>query len=133
MSLVLRILILGLCASSLADTSNVVTESARGTYGNISKGQTNSWVKDIFINLDPFTLIFVPAILLTFVYVLFVAANSPHNEASHYLVDFPGKPHELKRVGRPHKNRIISKGKGKLKRIINSLTTRVMDSLEKEH
>jgi hypothetical protein len=59
-------------------------------------------------------------ILLTLVYVIFVAANSPHNAKSHYLVDHPASH------GQGH-------GHGEERRNIDTLTSRVAESVEKKH
>jgi heme/copper-type cytochrome/quinol oxidase subunit 2 len=112
----LALLLLGLSLASTSATATADSSSSSLT----GTGWTEAGPEDLNVNITPFALIVVPVILLTLVYVIFVAANSPQNAKSHYLVDYPASH------GQGH-------GYGKERRNLETLTARVAESVEKKH
>jgi len=78
--------------------------------------------KDIWLSLSGFHLIFIPVIFLTLLFVILVAAYSPFNAATHYLVDST-KDGGLNGYGSGYHGRLIVK--------VNPITKRVLEGIEK--
>jgi len=78
---------------------------------------------EMFVNLGVFQLLVIPAILLTGVYMIWVAYTSPYNAQSHYLVDqVPGHGQSLGLGG------LFGGGNG-WKRSLNSFAAKTIDEL----
>jgi len=121
-SAILCILFLTLTLSSAVFGKSSLKSRSSGS------GTARSEEPDYNLTLTPFALFFIPLALLTLVYVVFVAAKSPHNASSHYLVDAPGpSPHG------PGGQGGFGGGDEHERRSLDRVTNRVMQSIEKRH